>query len=269
VTTGLPFRDGELWNTMIAPLGTFQGKGVLWYQGESNIEQVQYYKCQFPLFIRDWRALAGQSELFFFIVELTPFTEFQDSTVHLPHFREAQAELAEMISEASLVSAFDLGDYFSPFGNIHPREKQLIGLRASMAALTLLYDKNYDYYGPVLDHIELMFQDAYEITLLLVYELNSVVNGLTLVDSQCPDQSLNCEGFSVQLTNFNWTAGNPEIIPHDNSAILLKVPISDPEDGVRVVQYAYCGWPLSVLYNSQNFPALPFRYEFNSKLEIE
>ena len=45
-----------IYNAMIAPLLGFPIKGVLWYQGESNVDRAEQYRTLFPALIADWRA---------------------------------------------------------------------------------------------------------------------------------------------------------------------------------------------------------------------
>ena len=40
-------RAGELYNTMIYPLHLFNIKGIIWYQGESNVLNPHEYKQLF------------------------------------------------------------------------------------------------------------------------------------------------------------------------------------------------------------------------------
>ena len=40
---------------MINPLVPYTIKGVIWYQGESNVGRADQYEKLFPAMIRDWR----------------------------------------------------------------------------------------------------------------------------------------------------------------------------------------------------------------------
>ena len=44
-----------IYNGMINPIIPFEIKGVLWYQGESNVERAYQYRQLFPALINDWR----------------------------------------------------------------------------------------------------------------------------------------------------------------------------------------------------------------------
>jgi sialate O-acetylesterase len=53
-------RPAGLYNMMIAPLVPYGIRGVIWYQGESNVPRAHQYRTLFPVMIRDWRTVWGQ-----------------------------------------------------------------------------------------------------------------------------------------------------------------------------------------------------------------
>ncbi len=44
--------------------------GVIWYQGENNIERAYQYRKALPLMIADWRNRWGQGDFAFYICQL-------------------------------------------------------------------------------------------------------------------------------------------------------------------------------------------------------
>ena len=75
-----PWKPGELYNGMIAPLLPYAIRGVLWYQGESNADspaRAEQYHRLFPDLIRDWRLAWGEGNFPFLLVQLAPFTSIQ------------------------------------------------------------------------------------------------------------------------------------------------------------------------------------------------
>jgi len=51
-----PFSSpAVLYNGTIAPLTSLEIKGVIWYQGESNVARAEEYQKLFPALIQDWR----------------------------------------------------------------------------------------------------------------------------------------------------------------------------------------------------------------------
>ena len=65
-----PATPGVLYNGMVAPLIPFAIKGVIWYQGESNVGQFALYGKLFPAMIADWRKRWGQGDFPFLYVQL-------------------------------------------------------------------------------------------------------------------------------------------------------------------------------------------------------
>ena len=57
---------------MIAPLLPFAIRGVIWYQGESNVHREQQYRAIFPALIADWRLDWGQGDFPFLFVQIAP-----------------------------------------------------------------------------------------------------------------------------------------------------------------------------------------------------
>jgi hypothetical protein len=57
---------------MIAPLGSYGLRGVLWYQGESNTDDADQYRALLTGLMRDWRRQFS-SALPFLIVQLPNF----------------------------------------------------------------------------------------------------------------------------------------------------------------------------------------------------
>jgi sialate O-acetylesterase len=55
---------------------------------------------------------------------------------------------ALQLPDVGMATAIDLGDLGSSFGNIHPRDKQTVGERLSLAARDLYYGNPVQYLGP-------------------------------------------------------------------------------------------------------------------------
>ena len=61
---------GGLYNGMLAPLGLYTVRGVLWWQGEANVAEAEKYGAVFSTLINDWRRHWGQTDLPFLYVQL-------------------------------------------------------------------------------------------------------------------------------------------------------------------------------------------------------
>jgi sialate O-acetylesterase len=66
-----PQAPALLFNGMIAPLTFYGLKGVIWYQGESNVGRAEQYRTLFPALIRDWRR-AWHADFPFLFDSLSP-----------------------------------------------------------------------------------------------------------------------------------------------------------------------------------------------------
>ena len=75
-------RPTLLYNAMIHPLHPFPLRGVIWYQGEANADdviQAQQYRNQFRAMIRQWRAQWSEPGLPFLWAQLSSFDSGKDA----------------------------------------------------------------------------------------------------------------------------------------------------------------------------------------------
>ena len=127
-------RNGNaaLFNGMIAPLTPMKIKGVLWYQGESNMGMGSRYGILFQVLINDWRRRFDNAELPFYFVQLAPFGNGRSGQAAA--LREAQASALQLKNTGMAVTN-DVGEP----GNIHPKNKRDIGRRLAWQALNKTY----------------------------------------------------------------------------------------------------------------------------------
>ena len=151
---------GRNYDTMVRPLAPFALRGVLWYQGESQI--IAYhdglrYADKMAALVASWRAAWGQPDLPFYSVQLAPFlyTRRKDKLAHaddeLPKLWEAQLR-ATAIPHTGLVPIADTVD--DP-ANIHPGKKSVVGHRLATLALSQTYGRpGLPSSAPLFDHAE-------------------------------------------------------------------------------------------------------------------
>ena len=128
-----------LFNSMVSPLTPLAIKGVIWYQGESNVDRAQQYAQSFPLLIRDWRSQWQQPKLPFYFVQLASFLPLEKNSLKgsdWAELRDAQRQ-ALKLPATGMVVATDIGDANS----IHPLNKQTVGTRLALLALKNDYGK--------------------------------------------------------------------------------------------------------------------------------
>lgn len=122
-----------LYNAMIAPLQNYGIRGVLWYQGESNVDRRNEYAALLTVLIADWRSTFDNPELPFYIVELADFLSRDDVSGRQAwaEMRKEQAKVAETNRNTRLIRNSDLGEW----NDIHPLDKKTLGQRAAESAL--------------------------------------------------------------------------------------------------------------------------------------
>lgn len=134
-----------LYNGMIAPLGRYGLRGMLWYQGESNTGEAAVYSDLLRRLSSGVRARFG-SELPILLVQLAgygvpPTAPAESGWASL---REAQRQVANEDSSTALAIALDIGDRY----DIHPPNKQELGRRLARAARQLVYGERISASGP-------------------------------------------------------------------------------------------------------------------------
>lgn len=129
----LHYKPVCLYNSMIAPLANIKAKGVIWYQGESNVERRNEYESLLTALIKDWRRTLNDSSLPFYIVELADYLSRDDIAGRKAweEMREAQAATARHNAHAILIKNKDLGEW----NDIHPLDKKTLGKRIVDAIL--------------------------------------------------------------------------------------------------------------------------------------
>ncbi|MGA2436561.1 MAG: sialate O-acetylesterase, partial [Bryobacteraceae bacterium] len=130
-----------IYNSRIHPLAPFALRGVLWYQGESNVSHPALYRSELPALIRGWRQAWGQGDFPLLIVQLPNFlaTREQPGESQWAELREAQA-MAYRLPNAEYAVTIDIGDA----QDIHPKNKQEVARRLALIALDPVLEERRD-----------------------------------------------------------------------------------------------------------------------------
>ena len=135
-----------LYNGMVQPLAPFALRGVIWYQGESNLRDASLYYYKMQALVKGWRAVWQQGDFPFYWVQLAPFVYGGNSPRLLPQIWEAQAKALDLPNTGMAVIN-DIGN----LQDIHPRNKREVGRRLSLIALANTYGRTDTLWsGPVL-----------------------------------------------------------------------------------------------------------------------
>lgn len=145
-----PNNPTVLYNGMIAPLIPFSIKGAIWYQGESNVGRAAQYAKLFPDMINDWRERWKEGNFPFYYVQIAPFHYWGDGRESAA-LRDAQRTSLKL-PNTGMVVTLDIGDT----ANIHPANKQEVGRRLALWALSNAYGENgIVYSGPLYDGMKI------------------------------------------------------------------------------------------------------------------
>lgn len=226
-----------LFNAMVAPLVPFTMRGVIWYQGEANAGRAHQYRMLFPTMIDDWRRQWGQGDFPFLFVQLANFRARQQNPVEpetWPELREAQSLTLALPNTAQAVT-IDIGEA----DDIHPRNKQDVGLRLALAALNTVYRQDVVYSGPTFRNMTV--EDG-----RIRLHFDHVGGGLVAAGGDL-------RGFAVAGEDHEFVWASAAI---DGETIVVSAPdIASPV----AVRYAWANNPVISLFNSEGLPASPFR----------
>ncbi len=138
-----PYEPCYLYEAGILPLDTFSIRGVIWYQGESDAQNMELYEETFPLMIQSWRQVWGKSLPFYF-VQLPSL-----SRPSWTNFRNCQRLMAQEVPNVYMTVSSDVGDSL----NVHPENKLPVGERLACSALYYLYRHPVIPSGPIFQSV--------------------------------------------------------------------------------------------------------------------
>ena len=234
-----PWRAAGLYNAMIAPLIPYGIKGGIWYQGESNAGRAYQYRSLFPTMISDWRKNWGEGDFPFFFVQLANFmktTEDANAGSAWAELREAQLRTLGL-KNTGMATIIDIGNA----DDIHPRNKQDVGLRLALSAFKAAYGYDWPDQGPMYQSIRVDGNKA-------IVKFTDTDGGLKNNNAGGP-----LRGFAV--------AGEDKVYHWADAAISGdEVSVSSPDVAKPVaVRYGWADNPICDLYNGFGLPTSPFR----------
>ncbi|MCX7876756.1 MAG: sialate O-acetylesterase [Melioribacteraceae bacterium] len=236
--TFIRWKPLGLFNAMISPLLNYKIRGVIWYQGESNVSRYEEYKTLFPALINDWREKFNNKNLPFLFVQLASFLEAKDypSESWWAMLRESQLKTLSVPNTAMVVT-IDIGEW----NDIHPLNKKDVGIRLALAALKKSYNKKIVYSGPLYKNYKIV-GNKIEIS------FEHIGKGLTTRNNE------ELKGFAIcdESKNFVWA----DAVIKNNKVIVWNDSIQKP----IAVRYAWADNPYNAnLINKEGLPASPFR----------
>ncbi|MHA4811652.1 sialate O-acetylesterase [Flavitalea flava] len=243
-------RPTLFYNAMIYPLRNLSVCGFIWYQGESNKDDKAMYTRLCGAMIRNWRTLFGRAgvgfgkavpDLPFYYVQVAPYTwEKNDSTAwNYATLREAQGAIRDSVKNTGMVVITDISEP----DDIHPRNKQGVGLRLAKNALARTYgQKNTPYLGPRFAKMQI---DG-ELVKIFFFGVTTG-SGLTTSDGAAPKNFYISGPDHIFYYAEAWIVNNQVWLRSDK----VKEPVA--------VRYAFTNYPVTNFGNKEGLPAEPFR----------
>lgn len=236
-------RPSVLFNGMIAPIIPYGIKGAIWYQGESNQKRAFQYQELLPTMINDWRKL-WSDPFSFYIVQLASFGNGKpitkdpgvpDTWVEL---QEAQTLTAQTLDKCGIAITNDLGE----FNDVHPKNKQEVGRRLALWALTKDYGRTgSEYCGP-------LYQSSVIQADKIRVQFSHTGSGLKTRDGG------ELRHFQIAGADQKWVWAQAKI--EGAEVVVWSDDVPQPV-GVR---YAWASWPEGAnLMNAEGLPASAFR----------
>ena len=237
--TFIQWKPMGLYNAMIAPLAGFGLKGVLWYQGESNVERSEEYQELLSALISSWRSAFNQPDLPFIYVQLPNFLEPKNEPTESKWalLREAQLKTLN-VRHTGMAVTIDVGEW----NDIHPLNKKTVGFRLALAARRVAYgDTSIVGTGPIYQSMEVKGNKV-------VLTFTHVDGGLTTCDGKEPRQ------FAIAGADMKFVWAHAAI--ENNQVVVWHESIPHPV----AVRYAWADNPDGAnLCNQEGLPASPFR----------
>lgn len=220
-------------NAKVAPLAGYAVRGILWYQGESDVYKLSLaaFESQLETVVRVWRECFADPNLPFIQAQLSSYGK----SANWATARAAQLAVSERTKNMYTVCTLDIGDK----NDVHPRNKTDVGLRMERVAVACVYGK------PAASPLSPIFSGAKFDGASAEVSVNSFGRGLKA------DGEL--RGFEV-LVGGKWLAADASL---DNGKIKLTSRDGGKVDGAR---YLWKQYPQDdvCLRNSDGLPLFPF-----------
>ncbi len=239
-------EPASLYYAMIHPLVPFALRGALWYQGETNIidlEEGMAYADKMKALIEGWRGV-WQQEFSFYYVQIAPhlYHVIRPAQVvspeSTPRLWEAQTAVQSIVPRTGMIVTTDIVD---DLADIHPRNKKDVGERLARWALTKDYGrKDIEVSGPVFQRMDVSAGRA-------ILHFDHVGGGLVASDGK----PLNW--FAVAGADGKFFSATAAI---ENDTVIVRserVPVP------AVVHFAWDEAARPNFANQAGLPAVPFR----------
>jgi sialate O-acetylesterase len=243
-----------LYNGMIAPLGSYGLRGIVWYQGESITGDGAAYAARLRSLRDDWRSQFGAA-LPVLVVQLAGYGLPPQAPVESgwAQVREAQRRVAAEDPHTGLALAIDIGDAY----DIHPPNKQELGRRLARVARHVVYgDRTLAPSGPTARTASLA-QGKVRVV------FDGVTGSLVTTGANGPIGFELCDADARHC-------GYADAVLEGREVVLDCMDCVEPASGRHYrgaalrVRYCWADGPVCTLRDSSGAPAGPFELSLNA-----
>ena len=229
-----------IWNGRVKPIVGYAAKGILWYQGCSNMGQPHCYDKLQKAMVQMWRKEWGR-ELPFIFTLLAPHDHGDADGRWRPFFVENQLHTEEILSQSFAICTETLGNKVT----VHPSQKKEVADMMVQRALQNVYGI---YSGvsielPRLQSVEYLEDGTAKVTLTQVWSNLMSISAREIVGFELAGED---RQFHLAKAEVDW----------DGNTILVSCPEVPKPVALR---YGWRNWMGANLQKSNGIPVPPFR----------
>ena len=229
-----------IWNGRVKPIAGYAAKGIIWYQGCSNMDQPHCYDKLQKAMVEMWRKEWGR-ELPFIFTLLAPHDHGDSDGRWRAFFVENQLHTEEILDKSWAVCTETLGNKVT----VHPAQKKEVADMMVQRALQNVYDI---YSGvsielPRLKEVVFEEDGTAKVTLTQVWSNLMSISARDIIGFELAGED---RQFHLAKAEVDW----------DGGTILVRCPEVPRPIAVR---YGWRNWMGANLQKSNGIPVPPFR----------
>jgi len=230
-----------LYNGMFHPIKKYVVSGVIWYQGEANVDRSTYYESKLNDLISIWRLDFKVKNLPVFVVELAPYQYADSSQAY--KIRQAQYNVTQHNQNTFLIGTNDLIDS-TEYNIIHPSNKHDLGLRcATLVSNTVYTEDNQCALHPTIASITRQPEGF-----------------LIQLQNTCDSIQFESNYIGFELSDGLQTFRPSVLLQSDRKSFLLTTENKEILPKIKSINYCYQNCLQGNVRNSKLLPLIPFSY---------
>ena len=242
------YHRSLLWgNGTFNPILNFTVKGILYYQGCSNVgDPGDQYSERMKLLVDQWRGQFGLGEIPFYFVQIAPYFYDDANADWGARLREQQFKASQIIPNSSLVCTNDLV-YPYEYSQIHPAQKQQVGERLGYTAL----NRDYGFEGILYQSSSFKDMTIKDDAVFIHFD-NNYHTDAPFEDIQGFEIAGEDKVFHPAKAQHFWQPGGGY---WDEALKLTSPEVKNPV----AVRYCFKNFQIGNMKNGANLPLFPFR----------